>query len=452
MRRKFLTVLLALAATLCLCFGLAACGEEAPQDPSGGDDLWTAERLYAEAKARGFEGSFDDLVALFKGADGKDGQNGVGIQSAEIGDDGHLYLTLTDGNVLDAGEVSGAPAQIEGTEGLAYHMRRSPTGEETLEVVGIGIAYDLDIVIPATYRGIPVTAIADNAFSGCSDLTSVKIGENVSSIGNGAFLGCTSLTSIKIPDGVTSIGDSAFYECSGLKGVYITNLAAWCRIEFEIYSNYVSSNPLSYAHHLYLDNVEVKDLIIPAEIKEIKQYAFYGCSGFESVTIGSGVTSIGYQAFYGCSGLESIMVDTNNKNYSSQDGILYNKEKTEFVHIPQAIKGDVNIPNGVISIGDNAFTGCRGLESVTIGNGVTSIGHNAFWECAKLTSVTIGENVASIGYQAFLSCDNLNSVSFVNPNGWSVDGTALLSDALQNATTAAKYLRDFYCWSTWTRQ
>ena len=76
----------------------------------------------------------------------------------------------------------------------------------------------------------------------------------------------------------------------------------------------------------------------------------------------------------------------------------------------------------------------------------------SFWECAKLTSVTIGEKVASIGHNAFLSCDNLNSVTFVNPNGWSVDGTALLSDALQNATTAAEYLRDLYSHSDWTRE
>ena len=220
MKRKFLTVLLALAATLCLCFGLAACGKK-DQTPTADDDLWTEERLYAEAKALGFEGSFDDLVALFKGADGKDGRNGVGIQSAEIGEDGHLYLTLTDGNVLDAGAVSGAPAQAEGTEGLAYRMRRSPTGEETLEVVGIGIAYDLDIVIPATYRGIPVTAIADRAFSEHSDLTSISIPDSVTSIGNYAFNGCIELTSINIPDSVTSIGDSAFNRCGGLTSIEI---------------------------------------------------------------------------------------------------------------------------------------------------------------------------------------------------------------------------------------
>lgn len=170
MKKKLLTVLLALVAALCLCYGLVGCGKD-------GKD----------------------------GVDGKDGRNGTGIQSAEIGEDGHLHLTLTDGSVLDAGAVqgSGSPVQTEGTEGLAYRKRKSATGEETMEVVGIGLAYDLDIVIPSTYRGLPVTAIGcayapeGGAFSGYSYIASVTIPNSVTEIEYEAFCNCSGLTSIQ---------------------------------------------------------------------------------------------------------------------------------------------------------------------------------------------------------------------------------------------------------------
>ncbi|MDR0856107.1 MAG: leucine-rich repeat domain-containing protein, partial [Clostridiales bacterium] len=92
--------------------------------------------------------------------------------------------------------------------------------------------------------------------------------------------------------------------------------------------------------------------------------AFWNCRGLTSITIPDSVTSIGNSAFSGCSGLQSIMVGTGNPTYASQDGILYNKAKTQFIHIPQAITGSVTIPAGVTSIGDSAFRNCNGLAVI----------------------------------------------------------------------------------------
>ena len=210
-------------------------------------------------------------------------------------------------------------------------------------------------VIPSS-----VTKIGYSAFSGCTGLTSVTIPSSVTKIGYWAFEDCTGLESVTIPNSVTKIDDFVFIGCTSLKSV-----------------------------------------TIPSSVTEIGDSAFYGCTSLTSVTIPSSVTKIGIDAFVGCTGLKSITVDKNNKNYTSVEGVLFNKNKTEILSYPNAKGSSYVIPSSVKKIGDGAFNGCTSLKSVTIPNSVTEIGERAFNDCTGLKSVTIPNSVTKIGDYAF---------------------------------------------------
>ncbi len=215
-----------------------------------------------------------------------------------------------------------------------------------------------------------VTSIGDNAFEDCNGLKSVAFGSSLASIGKEAFSSCIKLESVTFPASLQSIGKKAFSQCYALTSVTITN-----------------------------------------GLTSIEQQAFYNCEKLASVTIPNSVASIGMNAFGNCDGLTEIVVAAENPNYSSADGVLFNKDKTTLIQCPGGKQGDYTVPNSVTSIGDNAFASCYLLTSVEIPNSVGEIGTQAFSSCIELTSVTIGNGIAKIGGYAFYYSSKLASVT-----------------------------------------
>ena len=195
------------------------------------------------------------------------------------------------------------------------------------------------------------------------------------------------------------------------------------------YNYYDSNNP-------FYDNYVIKTITISSGVTSIGDFAFNGCTNLTNVTIPDSVTSIGDRAFERCTRLKSINVDTNNKNYLSIDGILFNKDKTRLIEYPQASAiTEYNIPNSVTSIGDSAFSGCTRLTSVTIPNSVTSIGYWAFNGCTNLTSVTIPDSVTFIDNFAFNGCTSLKDVYYLGKRAeWNGIKIGDINDCLTNAT------------------
>ena len=285
-----------------------------------------------------------------------------------------------------------------------YNISENDTGYTIDKYVGDST----EAAIPASINDVAVTHVAVLAFEDCAGLISITLPDSVTSIGGYAFEGCSSLTSIIIPNTVTSISDYTFRDCTSLTSVIIPDSV---------------TNIGDYAFDGCLS---LKTVTIPSGVLTIERCAFNDCSNLEKIEIPDTVTSISegvYNSiFNGCGSLVAINVDKNNVNYSSVDGVLFNKNQTTLIKYP-ANKADASyiISSDVVSISDKAFYGCKNLTSIIIPENINNIGKGAFVSCEKLEHVEYNAKNCDIDtsnlsffrnepMSPFDSCEKLSSV------------------------------------------
>lgn len=337
------------------------------------------------------------------------------------------------------------------------------------EVVSLGRASG-NVIIPDTYRGIPVTSIGEKAFSGKSKLTGIVMGNNITNIGASAFYNCTFLKTVTLSQNLTTIGDKAFQSCKVLEGVLkipqnVTSIGnssfAYCS---EITGVELNNNLVTIGENGFAYCSKLKSVSIPDSVESIGNSAFFSCKELSSLRFGKGVEKIGEYAFASCDSLINVELNKGLKTidkyafascanldtviFSSTveiigDGAFYLSDKLANVTLNQGLKrigqgaflntalwnnsqndvylcnwflgckdteiGNISLKNDTIGIANYAFEGFKNIVQVILPDSVKIIGDQAF-AASEISAVVIGSGAEEIGTQAFYKCAKLANV------------------------------------------
>lgn len=262
-----------------------------------------------------------------------------------------------------------------------------------------------EVVLPST-----LTAIGSNAFNRCSALKSVTIPEGVTDIYFQAFEGCSALKSLSLPDSLITISNAAFKDCRALTELNLPQ--GLLEIGVSAFANCVS----------------LKEISLPDSVTTIGTWAFDGCEGLKVKSLPKHLSTVGIDAFpdnafgdtltipkhvvgieYNAFGKQNrFVVDSENQNFTAENGVLFNKDKTELIAYPVlSDTTEYTVPHSVNKILYGAFMDAQNLTSVTLPQGLEVIEHNAFQNCAALKSISIPDSVTEIGNFAFSECGSL---------------------------------------------
>ncbi len=349
-----------------------------------------------------------------------------------------------------------------------------------------------------------LTYLGSCAFGYCSLLKSITIPGSLNYVQSAAFVNCSGLETIVFENGVTTIADYAFGVCESLKSVYIpasvTNIdqnSFYYHPSSMIIYGYDSSYAATYAANneitfqslndfsfdaqsgtitgytgnggtVYIPSSiggvavvtigddafgykgDILSIVIPDSVTSIGNYSFEYCTGLTTITVPKSVLNIGNGAFYNCMYMTEINVDFDNPNYSSEDGVLYNNNKTTLIKFPNAKGGSFSIPDGVTSIEENAFYYNRFMTSVTMPDSLLTIGISAFSACMELESVVFSDNLVDIGIHSFGNCNELTSVT-IPASATAVSEAAFLmcsgleTVVIEDGVTAINDYSFYYC-------
>jgi hypothetical protein len=268
-----------------------------------------------------------------------------------------------------------AVAQTFEVDGIAYNVT-SDVEPYTVEVTSKEPKYTGDIIIPSqvlfedvTYQ---VTSIGDEAFSFCSSLYNVTMPNSILSIGDFAFKYCNQIQNLTIVESTNSIGEAFTWGCANLLNISVDennlNFLSLDGVLFNIDTTILLTCPggragmyavpdgvIGIGSYAFFLCKNLTSIILPQSLTHIGESAFKMCLLLESITIPENVSHIGFKALSRNPNLQSINVAIGNVNYSSENGILYNKNKTNLIQCPNGIGGDFIISNTVDSVENYAF-------------------------------------------------------------------------------------------------
>jgi hypothetical protein len=298
-----------------------------------------------------------------------------------------IKYTVSDVPLFDAGNNPYIDAKLTGLTGI---------GHDFMGALVIPTAWKSTYLYSGTFLDYRVTAIASYACSSNSNtVKSLTIPNTVTSIGSNAFSGCPYLETVTVSwsdPSVVSYGIYIFGDASNMTLNFPTGresayreITPWRRFE-----NFGGGGDFEIVDGVLVEYYGVGgDVAIPDGVTSFSSSIFRYSEELTSITIPKSVTSIGGK-FYGATNLSSINVESDNPNYSSEDGVLFNKDKTTLICYPAGKTGSYTVPNSVTSIENDAFRDCISLASITISNFVTSIGDDIpFSDCTNLSSINV---------------------------------------------------------------
>ncbi|MBP5691925.1 MAG: leucine-rich repeat domain-containing protein [Bacteroidaceae bacterium] len=265
--------------------------------------------------------------------------------------------------------------------------------EKTYKVTSVylwGCSDLTSIKLPGTLE-----EIAEGGFADCSQLTQITLPESLKKIGGFAFQSCDNLKEITIPASVREIGREAF-TLSGIEKMVIKDLKAWCGVKKT--GSFISSNT-----KVFLNEEEIKDLVIPDSVSIIEPNTFNGFKSIETVYIPADVDSIGDNAFLGCTNISKV----TTHDVASWCGIHFGNTM-----ILQS--GTIMFLSNPVCVSRNLYIGNEQLTELNIPEGVNEIGYSAFERCLGITKISLPSTLRKVGADAFADCTDISIVNITS--------------------------------------
>ncbi len=292
-------------------------------------------------------------------------------------------------------------------------------------IVVDGMLFNHDVTTlltcPATTVGevtVPdqVTTVNRGAFYDCTKVTAIDLPSTVSDIGSVTFFHCDRLADIVFPEGVTALADSLMFYCTSLKSVsFPQSLKTIGKRTFYQCSKLtrldLPGSLEEIGEYAFSICYGVNSVTLPACLRKIGYRAFENCSKIKRITLPASVENVAIQVFVGCNDLRSIEVADENPFFCSDDGVLFDKEKTTLICCPSGrIDDEYVVPSSVTTIGEYGFYYCRLIDKITLPFGLRELRTGAFRLCSKLKTVVLPPLVSTLGEEVFNSCSGLKSI------------------------------------------